>query len=151
MGKRGQTAIEFLMTYGWAILVVMVAIASLAYFGVLNPSRSLPERCLFGNNINCQDSLITNSGGSGALNISILNGLGMTLYDLSAVPDGFTGTCTVSSATLSPDSTANIDCAVSSPTLVVNEKSKLKLKLNFKKTPTGYNQVSLGEIYSTVQ
>jgi hypothetical protein len=151
MDKRGQTAIEFLMTYGWAILVVMIAIASLTYFGVLNPSRSLPERCLFGNNINCQDSLISISGGNGALNVSILNGLGMTLYDLSAVPDGFVGACTVSSTILSPDSVASIDCSVTSPSLILNEKSKLKLKLNFKKTPIGYNQVSLGEIYATVQ
>ncbi len=30
--------IEFLMTYGWAILVVVAAIAALAYFGVLNPN-----------------------------------------------------------------------------------------------------------------
>ena len=34
---------EFLMTYGWAILVLMVAIGALAYFGVLNPSNLLTD------------------------------------------------------------------------------------------------------------
>ena len=29
-------AMEFLMTYGWAILVVLVAVGALAYFGVFN-------------------------------------------------------------------------------------------------------------------
>lgn len=29
---------EFLMTYGWAILVVLIAILMLAYFGVLSPN-----------------------------------------------------------------------------------------------------------------
>ena len=43
--KRGQAAMEFLMTYGWAILVVLAAIAALAYFGILSPARFLPERC----------------------------------------------------------------------------------------------------------
>ena len=43
--KKGQAAMEFLMTYGWAILVVLVAIGALAYFGVLSPDRFLPERC----------------------------------------------------------------------------------------------------------
>lgn len=33
--RRGQAAMEFLMTYGWAILVVLAAVAALAYFGVL--------------------------------------------------------------------------------------------------------------------
>jgi hypothetical protein len=43
--KKGQEAMEFLMTYGWAILVVIAAIAALAYFGVLDPSRLLPDDC----------------------------------------------------------------------------------------------------------
>jgi len=41
--KKGQALMEFLMTYGWAILVVLVAIGALAYFGVLNPERFLPK------------------------------------------------------------------------------------------------------------
>ena len=32
MKKKGQAAIEFLMTYGWAILVVLIVISSLAFF-----------------------------------------------------------------------------------------------------------------------
>jgi len=37
MNKKGQNdgAMEFLMTYGWAILVVLAAIGALAYFGIL--------------------------------------------------------------------------------------------------------------------
>ena len=41
--RKAQAAMEFLMTYGWAILVVLAAIAALAYFGVLSPSKMLPE------------------------------------------------------------------------------------------------------------
>ncbi len=43
--KKGQAAMEFLMTYGWAILVVIIAIGSLWYFGALNPSTFLPNQC----------------------------------------------------------------------------------------------------------
>lgn len=39
MHKKGQAAMEFLMTYGWAILAAIIAIGVLAYFGVFNPSR----------------------------------------------------------------------------------------------------------------
>lgn len=41
--KKGQAGIEFLMTYGWAILVVIAAIVALVYFGVLDPANLLPE------------------------------------------------------------------------------------------------------------
>jgi len=34
--KRAQAAMELLMTYGWAILVVLFAIGSLFYFGVFS-------------------------------------------------------------------------------------------------------------------
>ena len=46
--KKGQAALEFLMTYGWAILVVLIVIGALAYFGVLDPKRFLPEKCELG-------------------------------------------------------------------------------------------------------
>lgn len=46
--KKGQAAIEFLFTYGWAILVVLAAIGTLAYFDVISPCRfnSESEFCL---------------------------------------------------------------------------------------------------------
>jgi len=62
MNKKGQAAMEFLMTYGWAILVVLAAIAALAYFGVLSPSNMLPERTTFAAPIQSIDSVISASG-----------------------------------------------------------------------------------------
>jgi len=43
MHKKGQAAMEFLMTYGWAILVVLIAIGALMYF--IKPTEMLPEKC----------------------------------------------------------------------------------------------------------
>ena len=60
--KKGQAAMEFLMTYGWAILVVLVAIGALAYFGVLDPSRLVPERCAVGPPISCSESGVDENG-----------------------------------------------------------------------------------------
>lgn len=36
MNKKGQAALEFLTTYGWAFLVILVMIGGLSYFGVLD-------------------------------------------------------------------------------------------------------------------
>ena len=40
--KKGQAAMEFLMTYGWAILAAVVVIGVLAYFGVFSPGKYFP-------------------------------------------------------------------------------------------------------------
>lgn len=60
--KGGQAALEFLMTYGWAILAVLVVISALAYFGVLNPVNYLPERCTLGAGFGCTDISVGANG-----------------------------------------------------------------------------------------
>lgn len=40
---RGQAAMEYLMTYGWALFMIVVVIAALLY---LNPFK-MPEMCVF--------------------------------------------------------------------------------------------------------
>jgi len=51
--KRGQAAFEFLMTYGWALLVVLVALSALAFFGVFSQGGFLPDQCLMFAGFNC--------------------------------------------------------------------------------------------------
>ena len=56
--KKSQQAMEFLMTYGWAIIVVLVAIGALAYFGVLNIKNLSPEPNCY--RLGYEDQLIVN-------------------------------------------------------------------------------------------
>ncbi len=55
MQKRGQAALEFLMAYGWIIATVLVAIGTLAYFGVLSPDNFSPRKCAIEAGIGCMD------------------------------------------------------------------------------------------------
>jgi hypothetical protein len=48
--KKSQAAMEFLMSYGWALLVILLVIAALAYFGMLNPDRFLPDKITVSDN-----------------------------------------------------------------------------------------------------
>jgi hypothetical protein len=77
--KRGQAAMEFLMTYGWAIMVVLIAIGALAYFGVLNPSKFLPESCTLFPGVSCDDFKVSENG---RVEINILNGKGQNLENV---------------------------------------------------------------------
>ena len=74
--KRSQAALEFLMTYGWAILVVLVAVGALAYFGVLSPDKFLPAKCTLQSGIACIDHKATAT----SLVLRVQNSLG---YDIT--------------------------------------------------------------------
>jgi hypothetical protein len=58
---KSQAAMEYLMTYGWSILIIAVVLGSLAYLGVFNPNtyapRASPGSCKVfkvGGNINLE-------------------------------------------------------------------------------------------------
>lgn len=104
MNKKGQAAMEFLMTYGWAILVVLIAIGALAYFGVLNPGKYLPSSCTISNQFGCQEFKATTAADtSGNLTTLILqNGRGVdvniTNITISNVNPASLSPCFVKSA-----------------------------------------------------
>ena len=86
MFKKSQAAMEFLMTYGWAILVVLVAIGALAYFGVLSPDRFLPAKCTLPAGVACVDFNIDAT----TVNVVLRNGLGFDLEDVKIAVSGCT-------------------------------------------------------------
>jgi len=53
--RRGQAALEYLVTYGWAFIAILVVVGALAYFGFLSPTKYLPARCEFGAQLECVD------------------------------------------------------------------------------------------------
>jgi hypothetical protein len=153
--RRGQAAIEFLVTYGWAIMAAMIVIGALTYFGITNPTTSLPDKCIFSNSFECKDFQITND----TLRLKVINTAGETIYgdpskNITANMTDTDAGCTVVGAPsyLDPEAEMEIVC-LNPPGSPFNtrEKAKVRLTINYQKTPTGYNQVSLGEIYSTVQ
>ena len=78
--RKSQAALEFLMTYGWAILVVLVAVGALAYFGVLSPEKFLPAKCTLPAGIACLDHRASST--TNQIQIVLQNSLG---YDLTGV------------------------------------------------------------------
>ena len=80
-GKRVQAALEFLMTYGWAILIILTLIGTLSYFGVLNSDMFLPEKCSLPSGIACLDYRVEST----RVIIIIKNILGetMTISDIT--------------------------------------------------------------------
>lgn len=55
MGKKSQSALEFLTTYVWAFAVIAVSIGTLYYFGIFDFGKYLPQKCVFPSQIKCID------------------------------------------------------------------------------------------------
>lgn len=80
--KRGQAAMEFLMTYGWSILAVLLTGGALAYYGVINPGKFfLPSMCIFEPGISCPDFMIDSSTKN--VYLRLRNGFGKDLTSVS--------------------------------------------------------------------
>ena len=107
MFKKSQAAMEFLMTYGWAILVVLVAIGALAYFGVLSPDKFLPAKCQLPAGIACTDFKVVAGATptTGTVNIVLRNGLGFDIGDATNPISVIVSSCTTADTT--PNSISN--------------------------------------------
>ena len=53
--RRAQASIEFLTTYGWVMIILLAAIGVLVNYGFLNPSKYLPERVEFSEQLRCEE------------------------------------------------------------------------------------------------
>ena len=52
---RSQASLEFLTTYAWAFLVIVITISALYYFGIFDFGRYLPQKCTFPDQFECLD------------------------------------------------------------------------------------------------
>ena len=144
--RSSQAALEFIMTYGWAILVVLVAIGALAYFGVLSPDKFLPNKCTLQAGIACLDHRVTASN----VQVVLQNSLGDDINNVSVRAGGCgdypsTGGST-GSATL-----ANSDQATYTiPCTLTGTKYNAQLNVSYAVTRKGLNHISVGQITTQI-
>ena len=152
---KSQAALEFLTTYGWAFLIILIMIGTLAYFGILNPGNILPNRCTFGSEFQCLDYQLQTA----QLKLRLKSSVGEPID--------------VSSITFTSDSTTVFSCTVppAMPTswksgdvkeltwtgctdggLVQGEKGKVGITLRYNSVTSGsgYAKEIKGEVLSRV-
>jgi hypothetical protein len=140
--RKAQAAMEFLMTYGWAILVVLAAIGALAYFGVLSPEKFLPEKCAFPPGIACLDAKITSTG----IEMEIQNSLGR---DITVNSIGM-GNCSQNFNIDFPNGESNT-FTVSCSNGEIGAKYKSDIAFDYTNKDSGMQKVAYGEITGKVQ
>ena len=99
MLKKGQTAMEYLMTYGWAILVVIIVVAALYAMGIFKlPGGGPPCSPCFpaGSDIaymdHSADTLVVRVGARSISNIVVHDPAGSTCTEAGPFDPGSTAT-----------------------------------------------------------
>ncbi len=59
--KRAQSAMEYLMTYGWAILIIAVVLGALFSLGVFSSSSFLGTTCIASSGFECLSPVLLHS------------------------------------------------------------------------------------------
>lgn len=165
MFKKSQAALEFLTTYAWAFLVIIIMVAALTYFGILSPSKLLPDRCNFGSEISCdKNRMIVNNVNENTVAMQLTNSFGSAVVVTAATMDtdvATIGTCTaqINNAAISNYNwgtgdllTLNADCT-GGANLAEGIKVKMRFEISYYEAAagSGYTKIIFGEIYTSVQ
>lgn len=158
--KRGQAAMEFLMTYGWAILVVLAAIGALAYFGVLSPDNFLPDKCTISPQFYCSEWRVSTDG---TVLMEIQNNVGRTVngsVTLTDAPEGCgtPGATETFAATQNgdflngstSDSQITLDCAAS-PAFQAGDKAEFEFTISYEADNSNIPRAATGSITTKVE
>lgn len=83
--KKAQLAVETLLIYGIALLIVMVAIGALIGFGVLDMGSILPDQCQLGD-FTCENYLVS----PGGVQLELRNNLGKNIqkFNITILGEG---------------------------------------------------------------
>ncbi|MBN2459785.1 hypothetical protein JXB28_05865 [Candidatus Woesearchaeota archaeon] len=161
--KKAQAALEFLTTYGWAFLVILVMIGALAYFGILSPSRFLPERCNVGPEFSCDEHQVLSAG---TLNIIFTNNVGDTINSVTVTgakwaqetlldgdADGDIDNCVdISGNSYRAGDPITVTCTFNNA-LFPPEGAKMKFNVDLTYIPQGktYTKPLTAEVYTALQ
>lgn len=77
---KGQAALEFLMSYGWVLIIIVIAGGALYSMGILNPSTYMKKGCVGFEKLHYKDHILKRTGEKdGYMLLRIQNGGGAML------------------------------------------------------------------------
>ncbi len=70
--RKAQAALEYLVSYGWMLLIIAIVLAVLYSLGVFNSSLFTPNTCVMPGSFSCQSAVLASNG---LLQVSIVQNL----------------------------------------------------------------------------
>ncbi len=135
---------EFLMTYGWAILAAIIAIGVLGYYGVFNPSKYIGGSAI----VNAPFFANAWSVNTTTVTLELKNSGGETLNITSTAVSGCGTDATDYTVNASLMQIVRINC---SPALTVDNTFKGDITINYRKSTSGVDLASTGTVTDKVK
>jgi uncharacterized protein (UPF0333 family) len=149
--NKGQAALEFLVTYGWAILGALIVVGALSYFGIFNTQKYVNDVCYFGDQMTCEDYIAYKNA---TIGIRLRNNFGVPI-DINTVmikSDYGTVSCAdIPSGSIQPGVEFTISCRINSYDISTNSKLKYRATVTFSRTSSGILHNQTGDVTVTVQ
>ena len=164
--QKSQASLEYLTTYAWAFILIVIMIGAITYFGVINPKKLLPGRCILSSELECKDHSI--SIAEKAIRLKLKNNVGEPIKIISYVvktetipslcTKAFLGETTGSAADIVWNSGELLDvkiaeCDFTRAGISAGSQEKFQLILTYynAKSTSAYSHIVEGEILGTVK
>jgi len=151
MHKKGQGAMEYLMTYGWAILVVIIVGVVLWQMGVFTPGSGASANFSgFGAVKPVEYYCTVGAGATDTITVVMTNGAGGTISNVTmSAAGGASAACDDTSAAAGKNarcSAANVDCGADS----AGERYEIDVSVGYT-SPTGEARSSAGTVWGPAE
>ena len=155
--KRAQAAFEYISTYGWAFLSILVTIGALTYFGIFDMTMLRSNDCSFPPGVVCNDYIISTTyipGGALVLNLTNNLGADLDITDMSGTSDlGDFTTCYDEGGSLSTWDYEEAKLFICEPdeALSTRERYEVVVRMNFTQQGGTYPHYTVGTVSAAAQ
>lgn len=162
--KSGQSAMEYLITYGWAILIIAIALGVLFELGLFNPSSFVSTSCIFPADFSCIYSTIYSNGTlvvdmeqstSAPINITAIgcNANASLTHMVSFIPQNGIIVQIGSNTTISGNNTEALNCYTNNTSFFLSKPGGIfhgYVLINYTNMQTGFPHTISGTVIEKV-
>lgn len=147
--RHGQAAMEFLATYGWALLIILVAIGALTYMGIIDVSKTRPESCLLDQGFSCDNFAVQE--GNATLRVQNNFGRELTLDSVIFTAEDVTCDPIAVNARLDANDQAQLDSTGCDLSLTPGTQTKIDVQINYSFTGSSFQKQTYGTMTVNVE
>lgn len=145
---KGQAALEFMTTYGWALIVVLVMIMAIVYFDIFDTDNFIQDSCSVSGELQCREFTVNPQ----IVKIQLKNNFGkdITINDVTCQDEAGNSATTSPGLPVSPGSTIDVTCDFGSALFNPGDKQKFTFEIEYRRTTGTVDHIVTGDLISTV-
>ena len=153
--KKGQAALEYLMTYGWAILIVVIIGVALYAMGVFSPGRFTGKSYSGLSEFTVLDWKLADGGTNDSLTLIVTpRGHTFNITSVSVTVSGLTmsSTCSINPQLANPDQKVTISCYTNGTDIgIAGATYTADVTISYTDVDTNVTHTSTGKLKGTIE